>query len=147
MVAGYQTRNVTCVGRRNNAPVDESLCDPTQEPEDTQSCNENNCPAEWVEEDWSPCTKHCGEGGVQTRNIKCEQVISAGRIAVEESQCVASHGPKGATKRECNKDKDCPQYHLGPWKPVRRIKKFSIYNFERVPNFATQRNQCFLLPN
>ncbi|XP_036145237.1 papilin isoform X3 [Monomorium pharaonis] len=115
---GYQSRRVACVRRRDNQPVDESLCDPQLEPADTQSCNEESCPPLWVEGPWSSCTKHCGEGGEQTREIKCEQIISGGIASVvDDSQCLEKVGPKGLTKQECNKDVDCPQWHEGPWKP------------------------------
>ncbi|XP_011689368.1 PREDICTED: papilin isoform X5 [Wasmannia auropunctata] len=119
---GYQSRRVVCVRRRDNQPVDESLCDPQLEPADTQSCSEEPCPPIWVEGPWSTCTKHCGEGGEQTRDIKCEQIISGGIASiVDDTQCLEKVGPKGQTKQECNKDVDCPQWHEGPWKPCDHI--------------------------
>ncbi|XP_011062335.1 PREDICTED: papilin [Acromyrmex echinatior] len=119
---GYQSRRVACVRRRDNQPVDESLCDPQLEPTDTQSCSEEPCPPIWVEGSWSTCTKHCGEGGEQTREIKCEQIISGGIASVvDDSQCLEKVGPKGLTKQECNKNVDCPQWHEGPWKPCDHI--------------------------
>ncbi|XP_072747679.1 papilin isoform X3 [Anoplolepis gracilipes] len=120
---GYQSRRVACVRRRDNQPVDESLCDPQLEPADTQGCSEEPCPPMWVEvSPWSPCTKHCGEGGEQTREIKCEQVISGGIASVvDDSQCLEKVGPKGPVKQECNRDVDCPQWHEGPWKPCDHI--------------------------
>lgn len=105
--------------RRDSQPVDESLCDPQLEPADTQGCSEEPCPPTWVEGPWSPCTKQCGGGGEQTREIKCEQVISGGIASVvDDSQCLEKMGPKGPTKQECNRDVDCPQWHEGPWRPV-----------------------------
>lgn len=110
---------MACVRRRDNQPVDESLCDPQLEPEDTQTCSEEPCPAEWVEGEWGECSEHCGDGGLQTREIKCEQVVAGGiRSIVDDSQCVEKLGPKGPTAQECNEHVDCPQWHLGPWKPV-----------------------------
>ncbi|XP_035723305.1 papilin-like isoform X5 [Vespa mandarinia] len=115
---GYQSRRVACVRRRDNQPVDDNLCDPQLEPEDTQTCSEEPCPAEWVEGEWGECSKHCGNGGLQTREIKCEQVVAGGiRSIVDDSQCVEKLGPKGPTTQECNEHVDCPQWHLGPWKP------------------------------
>ncbi|XP_077270107.1 proteoglycan-like sulfated glycoprotein papilin isoform X5 [Temnothorax americanus] len=119
---GYQSRRVACVRRRDNQPVDESLCDPQLEPADTQSCSEEPCPPGWVEGPWSNCTKHCGEGGEQTREIKCEQIISGGIASVvDDSQCLEKVGPKALAKQECNKDVDCPLWHEGPWKPCDHI--------------------------
>ncbi|XP_019882164.2 papilin isoform X4 [Camponotus floridanus] len=119
---GYQSRRVACVRRRDSQTVDESLCDPGLEPSDTQGCSEEPCPPMWVEGPWSPCTKHCGEGGEQTREIKCEQVISGGIASVvDDSQCLEKVGPKGSITQECNRDVDCPQWHEGPWKPCDHI--------------------------
>ncbi|RLU15132.1 hypothetical protein DMN91_013019 [Ooceraea biroi] len=119
---GYQSRRVACVRRRDNQPVDEGLCDPQLEPADTQGCSEEACPSTWVEGPWSPCTKQCGEEGEQTREIKCEQVVSGGVASVvDDSQCLEKVGPKGSTKQECNRDVDCPQWHEGPWKPCDHI--------------------------
>ncbi|KAL6256089.1 hypothetical protein P5V15_013324, partial [Pogonomyrmex californicus] len=119
---GYQSRRVACVRRRDNQPVDESLCDPQLEPTDTQSCSIDPCPPIWVEGPWSVCTKHCGEGGEQTREIRCEQIVSGGIASiVDDSQCLEEIGPKGLTKQECNRDVDCPQWHEGPWKPCDHI--------------------------
>lgn len=100
--------------------MDESLCDPQMEPDTTEACNVDPCPPVWVEGEWGPCSKHCGEGGEQSRGIKCEQVISGGiPTVVDDSQCLEKVGPKGPTKQECNKNVTCPQFHVGPWKPVR----------------------------
>ncbi|CAL1675129.1 unnamed protein product [Lasius platythorax] len=119
---GYQSRRVACVRRRDNQPVDESLCDPQLEPSDTEGCSEEPCPPMWVEGPWSTCTKHCGEGGEQTREIKCEQVVAGGiATVVDDSQCLEKVGPKGPVKQECNRDVDCPQWHEGPWKPCDHI--------------------------
>ncbi|KAF3430423.1 hypothetical protein E2986_10746, partial [Frieseomelitta varia] len=118
----YQSRRVACVRRRDRQPVDESLCDPQMEPADTEACNVDPCPPAWVEGEWGRCSKHCGEGGEQSRRIKCEQVVSGGiPTVVDDSQCLEKVGPKGPTTQECNKDVACPQFHVGPWKPCDRL--------------------------
>lgn len=67
--------------------------------------------------EWSPCSKPCGVGGEQTRQVKCEQVVAGGIPSiVDDSQCLKL--PKPEPKQECNKELDCPQWHVGPWKPV-----------------------------
>ncbi|XP_015589222.1 papilin isoform X3 [Cephus cinctus] len=115
---GYQSRIVKCVRRGDNTPVDEKLCDPQLEPADTEVCNNEPCPPEWIEGEWGTCSKHCGDDGVQTREIKCEQIISGGIPSiVDEAQCLEKLGPKTETTRQCNKDVECPKWHLGPWKP------------------------------
>ena len=118
---------MSCVRRRNSEPVDEQLCDPLREPADTQACGVETCPPSWVEGEWGPCSKQCGEGGEQTRQVKCEQVISGGIPSiVDDSQC-AKLGPKPEPKQECNKEVDCPQWHTGPWKPVSNILFIKFY--------------------
>lgn len=117
--SGFQSRKVSCVKRRMDKEVDEKLCDPMLKPTDTQACGGDPCPPQWVETDWTPCSKHCGEGGEQTRTIKCEQIVNNGiPTVVDENQCINRLGPKNVTKKSCNKDVECPNFHLGPWKPV-----------------------------
>ncbi|XP_058806520.1 papilin [Phymastichus coffea] len=114
---GYQSRRVSCVKRSNNEEADEKLCDPTLEPADTQGCGTEACPPEWVTSEWSNCTKHCGEGGEQTREVKCEQIIAGGiPTVVDEAQCLQA-GSKPTNKQECNKGTDCPLFYIEPWKP------------------------------
>jgi hypothetical protein len=121
MQAGYQSRRVSCVKRRTNEEADEKLCDPMLEPADTQACGGEPCPPQWVVSEWSPCNKQCGQGGEQTRDIQCRQILSGGATAVvEERQCLETVGPKNITKQLCNESVECPQWHLGPWKPVSR---------------------------
>lgn len=119
---------MSCVRRRTNEEVDEKLCDPLFEPADSQPCGESPCPPQWIAGEWSACDKPCGQGGEQTREIKCEQIVSGGiPTVVDDAQC-AQIGPKNETKRECNKDLVCPQWHFGAWKPVKYTHKF--FNFK-----------------
>lgn len=102
--------------------MDEGLCDPQLEPDETQSCNEEACPPEWIEGEWGPCSMHCGEGGKRERDIKCEQIIAGGiPTIVDDSVCLETVGPKNETTQECNRNVECPNWHLGPWKPVRAL--------------------------
>ena len=136
---------MACVRRRDRQPVDESLCDPQMEPDTTDACNVDPCPPVWVEGEWGPCSKHCGEGGEQSRGIKCEQVISGGiPTVVDDSQCLEKVGPKGPTKQECNKNVTCPQFHIGPWKPVRiTCLIFPTWSFQCSLNGEIERKSCF----
>lgn len=119
--SGYQSRRVNCVRRHDNEKVDDGLCDMQLEPDDTQACSEEACPPEWFEGDWSQCSKHCGEGGERTRDIKCEQIIAGGiPTIIDDSVCLEKVGPKNETTQECNRNVECPNWHLGPWKPVRK---------------------------
>ncbi|XP_034936854.1 papilin isoform X2 [Chelonus insularis] len=115
---GYQSRQVMCIRRRDNEQVDDHLCDLQLEPDDTQSCNEEACPPQWVESEWTPCNKLCGEGGERTREIKCEQIIAGGiPTVVDDSVCIEKVGVKNETTQKCNENVECPMWHIGPWKP------------------------------
>ncbi|XP_046586723.1 papilin isoform X2 [Neodiprion lecontei] len=119
---GFQSRLVKCVRRGDNEEVDANLCDQQLEPVSNVSCGEEACPPEWVIGDWGPCSKACGLGGEQTREIKCEQIISGGIPSlVDDTRCLKTIGPKGIEIQECNKDVPCPQWHKGPWKPCDRL--------------------------
>lgn len=75
---GFQTRNVTCNNRSTLELVDDSLCDATTKPADSQRCGQQECAPRWSEGRWEKCSKPCGEGGKQTRTVQCEQVSSTG---------------------------------------------------------------------
>ncbi|XP_066141086.1 papilin isoform X3 [Euwallacea fornicatus] len=113
---GIQNRNVSCAGRKTLEPVDETLCDASRKPETSRKCNEVACEAQWVPHPWGNCSAPCGEeGGVQTREVSCQQVISNGYPAlVVESEC---HGPKPPLEQKCNQGVTCAKWHLDPWKP------------------------------
>ncbi|KYB26517.1 Papilin-like Protein [Tribolium castaneum] len=113
---GVQYRNVTCAGRRTLEPADRTLCDANNEPPSSQKCAEVPCEAQWVPYPWGNCSAPCGEGGVQTREIACQQIISNGYPSlVDESECARL--PKPPQQQECNKGRVCAKWHLGPWKP------------------------------
>lgn len=117
---GIQSRNVSCAGRKSLEPVDKSLCDGNNEPASTQRCAEIPCEAQWVPYPWGNCSSPCGEGGVQTREIACQQVISSGYPSlVENSLC--EHLAKPPQQQRCNKGRVCASWHTGPWKPVRML--------------------------
>ncbi|XP_076259164.1 proteoglycan-like sulfated glycoprotein papilin isoform X9 [Rhynchophorus ferrugineus] len=113
---GVQHRNVTCAGRKTLEPTDESLCDGYKKPETSRKCNEVACDAQWIPQPWGNCSVPCGEeGGYQTRQISCQQIISNGySTLVDESEC---RGPKPPEKQECNRGKTCAKWYTEPWKP------------------------------
>lgn len=122
---GVQYRNVTCAGRRTLEPADRSLCDANNEPTSSQKCAEVPCEAQWVPYPWNNCSAPCGEGGTQTREIACQQVISNGYPSlVDESECAGQ--PKPPQQQTCNKGRVCAKWHIGPWKPV--STRFLRYN-------------------
>lgn len=77
--SGVQTRRITCNSRTTLKQVDDSLCDSTDRPEDTQRCGQEKCPPQWTESEWSKCSAQCGgDNGTQTRDVKCEEISSNG---------------------------------------------------------------------
>ncbi|KAJ8966836.1 hypothetical protein NQ317_003017 [Molorchus minor] len=63
------------------------------------------------------CSAPCGEGGVQTREVSCQQILGSGYPALaEESECLKHH-PKPPNQQKCNEGKVCAKWHTGPWKP------------------------------
>ncbi|KAL1512853.1 hypothetical protein ABEB36_002368 [Hypothenemus hampei] len=113
---GVQYRNVSCKGRKSLKPVDETLCDASNKMESSRKCNEKPCEAQWVPHPWGNCSAPCGEeGGIQTREISCQQIVSNGYSAlVLESEC---QGPKPPQQQKCNQGKTCAQWHTDPWTP------------------------------
>lgn len=75
---GVRTRRVTCNSQSTLKPVDDSLCDATTRPEDTQPCSQESCPPQWTETEWSRCPAPCGGTGTQTREVKCEEILADG---------------------------------------------------------------------
>ncbi|CAG9813449.1 unnamed protein product, partial [Phaedon cochleariae] len=115
---GYQFRNVTCAGRASLDPVDRSLCDSNTEPEAKRRCNEIACAAQWVPHPWKECSAPCGDGGLQSRDVTCQQIVSNGLPTLaEDSECVASGAVKPPTQQRCNVGRVCATWFSGPWKP------------------------------
>lgn len=75
---GVQQRNITCNSEATMQQVDHSLCDASIRPSDTQPCAQASCPANWIEGEWSRCSAPCGGNGTQTREIKCQEILSNG---------------------------------------------------------------------
>ncbi|XP_018562061.1 papilin [Anoplophora glabripennis] len=114
---GYQFRNVTCAGRKTLDPVDSKLCNEDNEPEAKKKCNEIPCEAQWTPYPWGKCSAPCGEGGLQTREISCQQISGNGYpVLVDDSECLKLH-PKPPTQQKCNEGKICAQWYSEPWKP------------------------------
>lgn len=123
---GWQFRNVTCAGRNTLEPVDRELCDSNNEPEEKRRCSEVACEAQWVPYPWKECSAPCGEGGTQTRDIFCQQIVSNGQPTLaDDSECLKSQ-PKPPTEQKCNVGKICSKWFTGPWKPV---SSFGVNNY------------------
>ena len=64
---------------------------------------------------FSECSKECGQGGFQTRIVKCVQEIARGTINVVVVPDHRCGSPMPSTKQPCNQ-LDCPsRWITGPW--------------------------------
>ncbi|KAM3958095.1 LOW QUALITY PROTEIN: proteoglycan-like sulfated glycoprotein papilin [Aphomia sociella] len=123
---GFQTRNVTCRSREELVVVDDGLCEESIRPPVNQTCNTDACPAQWIEGPWSPCSKACGEGGIRSRQVQCQKIITNGvsfrfPSIVADKECFDLLGPKPELFQECNKNASCPKWFTGPWKPCDKL--------------------------
>ncbi|XP_022911513.1 papilin isoform X2 [Onthophagus taurus] len=117
---GYQYRNVTCAGRMSLEEASANLCDVNNKPVESQRCGESPCDPMWVAKDWEKCSESCGENGVQTRKIYCEQIISGGVPSiVDDQQCTNIQKPP--SQQPCNQGVICAEWHTGPWKPCNKL--------------------------
>ncbi|VEN50612.1 unnamed protein product [Callosobruchus maculatus] len=133
---GYQYRNVTCAGRTSLEPVERHLCDSNTEPEMRRRCAEVACPAQWVAQPWRRCSKPCGEGGTQQRDVTCQRIGSNGMPQLaEEAECLAEGGRKPPEEQECNKGTQCAKWHTGPWRPCDHLCGDGI---------KTRKVQCYI---
>ncbi|XP_068619320.1 papilin [Battus philenor] len=119
---GVQTRQVTCRSREDLEVVEDGLCDEGLKPVTSQSCGTDPCPARWVVEPWSPCSKPCGEGGTRSRQVYCQKLIVNGFPSiVADKECFELLGPKPELYQECNRNATCPTWFTGPWKPCDQL--------------------------
>ncbi|GBP58342.1 Papilin [Eumeta japonica] len=119
---GSQVRPVTCRSRDSLDVVEDNLCDDMIKPESIQACGTEPCPPQWVQGPWSPCSKPCGEGGTQSRQVYCERIIANGRPSiVENNECYKLYGPHPALHQRCNENATCPSWFVGPWKPCDKL--------------------------
>ncbi|KAG8262319.1 hypothetical protein J6590_054750 [Homalodisca vitripennis] len=119
---GVQSRNVWCAKRRDSSEVSRDLCNEALEPPSSEECAPEPCAPQWTVGQWSPCSESCGTGGMQTRQVICEQIISGGRGSlVNSSVCEETLGPAPPTSQPCPPGSPCPSWHIGPWKPCDRL--------------------------
>ncbi|XP_031341557.1 papilin isoform X1 [Photinus pyralis] len=117
---GVQYRNISCAGRKSLQPVEDSLCDISNEPESIQECAQQPCEPRWITEPWGRCSASCGSMGFQNRRVYCEQTIREGyTVIVDDRYCVQEDKPEN--QRQCNRGKICATWHTTPWKPCDRL--------------------------
>ncbi|XP_022817707.1 papilin-like isoform X2 [Spodoptera litura] len=119
---GFQTRNVTCRSKEELEVVDNKLCDEGVKPPTNQSCNQDPCPAQWAAGPWGDCSKSCGRGGVKSREVICQKVITNGTATiVPDKECLELLGMKPEVTQKCNEDVSCPVWFVGQWKSCDKL--------------------------
>ena len=78
---GYQERNVTCdmllPGHTEHVTQDsDTKCSRLTKPILRQECSMELCHYSWVVSEWNQCNASCGDSGIQTRTVKCQQNAS-----------------------------------------------------------------------
>lgn len=111
---GTKSVSVRCL-RNHASEVDTQYCDQDSKPEDgVFACNTQPCPAMWVPEEWSDCSKLCG-GGQQRRRMQCRQHLTQHKDRkLRKRMC--KHLPKPATRQRCNEQECLPEWHAR-WVP------------------------------
>ncbi|XP_042889225.1 thrombospondin type-1 domain-containing protein 4-like [Penaeus japonicus] len=115
---GTQTTRVVCVKRKKGNEVPAKHCaDHPKPPEETVRCNLRPCPAEWVPEEWGPCSVSCGLG-VQTRSLSCKIRLSQGH-AVEAAEDTCTEPPTVSRAQVCDLPacNSAPAWKAGEWEP------------------------------
>ena len=68
---------------------------------------------------WSRCWAGCGQQGVQTRPVTCQQRVSATvNASVADELCESEGAERPPEVRDCAAG-PCAAYHVGDWSPVR----------------------------
>ncbi|XP_065652500.1 A disintegrin and metalloproteinase with thrombospondin motifs 6 isoform X3 [Hydra vulgaris] len=110
---GMQTRKMLCIRTDDNSTVNFESCSLLDPINVLQSCNNQNCPAEWYVTSWSECTKSCGNG-TWTRQLYCSMMTETGRSILPDSAC-STNRPQMDLTAVCNAVM-CPAvWRSTPW--------------------------------
>ena len=122
---GVRTPEFICKNTKKKRQVPDKYCIRTQRRPSikNQSCG-SPCPkTTWFIGSWGHCSRTCGNGGYQTRMVRCHESRpvstvdkSVTQVVVHESKCQQSTGMnKPVERRECNRVA-CPnKWRVGSW--------------------------------
>lgn len=88
-------------------------------PQRRRMCNLHACKAGWILLPWKPCSKTCGPGGLQTREVRCVRVILTERGKVEVNAPFYECGPRPAIQKPCTFI-PCYTWKSDPWSECSR---------------------------
>ncbi|KAL4227287.1 A disintegrin and metalloproteinase with thrombospondin motifs 20 [Mactra antiquata] len=101
-----------CTKIQDGSVVEDTLCSLSEVPEARHKvCNAEPCTPQWKTEKWSECSVSCGQG-VQSRDVVCEQRISA--IDSQELEEMHCGNTKPAGRKLCYAD-SCYSWFMGDW--------------------------------
>ncbi|MFT7807184.1 A disintegrin and metalloproteinase with thrombospondin motifs 14 [Arapaima gigas] len=112
---GVQYTKYGCRRRSDNRLVHRNFCESSKKPKPIRKrCNVNECsPPIWVVEDWTPCSKTCGNLGYQTRVVQCVQALQNGTNRTVHAKYCTEDRPE--SRRLCNHSACPAQWRTGAW--------------------------------
>ncbi|XP_025116256.1 A disintegrin and metalloproteinase with thrombospondin motifs 18-like [Pomacea canaliculata] len=115
---GTKTVSTQCV-RDQGDKVDAHYCEEANKPETgIFQCNMHPCPPSWIADEWSHCSKTCGEGR-QVRKMQCKQQVTQHKDRKLRKH-LCKHLPKPATRQFCNTEPCPPQ-----WQPRWTVEQWT----------------------
>ncbi|CAL8241804.1 unnamed protein product [Merluccius merluccius] len=114
---GLMTRTVACTHRPSRTSnqtraVRDEECPPSK-PGPVQACNRFDCPPSWETQEWGKCSRTCGGGGIQRREVVCKQHLADGSaLALPDTFC-PSKVP--SDQQPCARQDCPPQWVTGVW--------------------------------
>ncbi|CAD5208958.1 unnamed protein product [Bursaphelenchus xylophilus] len=118
---GIRSRKVRCIRKAGSGRTPESVlilpdaqC-PLPKPPDQEACGVVDCPFNWRVEQWSPCSRTCGQGE-QHRVVICERRDASGNVHSFNPPLPCSGLQRPPTLQLCNLqrcDKDYNHYDIG----------------------------------
>ncbi|KAM8945924.1 A disintegrin and metalloproteinase with thrombospondin motifs 18 [Pelodytes ibericus] len=115
---GEQMRQIQCVqkkGLNTEEMVSHSHC-PVSTPTQVQTCNTDDCPAEWSTGPWSECSRSCGRG-IMKQEVYCKSGSSGKYKVLPENLCPMEKKPdsiQSCMLARCQKN-DKLQWVISAW--------------------------------
>ncbi|XP_068164161.1 ADAMTS-like protein 1 isoform X3 [Antennarius striatus] len=114
---GLMSRTVACAkqpsrnSNRTEILRDEDCLNPKPSP--IQACNRFDCPPMWDTRDWGQCSRSCGSGGIQKRQVLCKQRLADGSVLEMPDTFCPSKMPQN--QQACTKQECPPQWVTTDW--------------------------------
>ncbi|XP_072523494.1 A disintegrin and metalloproteinase with thrombospondin motifs 14 [Salminus brasiliensis] len=112
---GIQYTKYGCRRKSDGRLVHRNFCEVNKKPKPIRKrCNVNECSQPvWVMEEWSPCSKTCGNQAFQSRVVQCVQPLQNGtNRPIHTKYC---SGKRPETRKACGPN-PCPaQWRTGAW--------------------------------